>query len=50
MDRLQTQTDVFGLMLTFSYDATDRRTLVQDSKGGYTTSVFTTRINSRAAN
>jgi YD repeat-containing protein len=34
------QTDVHGVTLTFSYDAADRRTLVQDSLGGTTTSVY----------
>src|SRR6266849_3892102 len=49
LDRLSTQTDVFGLTLTYGYDLADRRTQMQDSKGGVLTSVYdnANRLTSR---
>jgi RHS repeat-associated protein len=40
LDRLRSQTDVFGQTLTYSYDAANRQTQMQDSKGGILTSVY----------
>jgi YD repeat-containing protein len=40
LDRVSTQAGPFGLSQTYSYDAVSNRTLVQDSKGGVTTSVY----------
>jgi RHS repeat-associated protein len=49
LDRLKSQTDVYGLTLTYSYDAADRQTQMQDSKGGILTSVYdnANRLTSR---
>jgi RHS repeat-associated protein len=49
LNRLTSQTDVFGLGLTFSYDSADRQTVVQDSLGGTLTSVYdnANRLTSR---
>jgi RHS repeat-associated protein len=40
LNRLTSQTDVFGLTLTFAYDSANRRTSVQDSLVGTLTSVY----------
>jgi YD repeat-containing protein len=49
LHRLATEQEPFGLVLTFSYDAVGNRTLVQDSFGGVTTSVYgaANRLTSR---
>jgi RHS repeat-associated protein len=49
LNRLTSQTDVFGVSLTFSYDSANNRTLVQDSLGGTLTSVYDSanRLTSR---
>jgi RHS repeat-associated protein len=39
-DRLTSQTDPWGLTLTYSYDSAGRKTQVQDSKGGTLTSAY----------
>jgi RHS repeat-associated protein len=39
-NRVRTQTDAFGLTLTFTYDPAGNRTLVQDSLGGQVQSVY----------
>jgi RHS repeat-associated protein len=40
LNRLTSQTDPFGVALTFAYDAAGRQTTVQDSLSGTTTSVY----------
>jgi RHS repeat-associated protein len=40
LNRLTSQTDLWGLTLTMSYDKADNRTLMTDSKGGVLTSVY----------
>ena len=40
LNRMTSDQEPFGLLLTFSYDANDNRTLVQDSFGGLLTSQY----------
>jgi RHS repeat-associated protein len=40
LDRMSSQQDPHGLVLTFSYDAVGNQTLAQDSFGGVTTSLY----------
>jgi RHS repeat-associated protein len=40
LDRVATQSDVFGLTTTYGYDALDRQTSMQDSLGGVLTTVY----------
>ena len=40
LNRMTSQTDPFGVALTYAYDATSRQTTLQDSLGGTTTSVY----------
>src|SRR5262249_19741862 len=40
LDRLKSETGVFGTVLTYSYDAVGNRTLTQDSFGATTTSMY----------
>jgi RHS repeat-associated protein len=49
LDRMATEQEPFNLTLTFSYDGASNRTLVQDSLGGVTTSVYdaANRLTSR---
>src|SRR5262249_35191049 len=40
LNRMTSQTDPFGVALTYMYDANSNQTTVQDSLGGTTTSVY----------
>ena len=40
LNRVSTETDVWGLTLTYSYDSANRQTLVQDSKAGVLTNAY----------
>ena len=40
LNRISTQTDVWGLTLTYSYDSANRQTLVQDSKAGVLSNAY----------
>jgi YD repeat-containing protein len=50
--RLQTQTDMFGIVLAYGYDNADRVTSVSDSRGGVIGSVYDPagRLSSRQLN
>ena len=40
LNRVSTETDVWGLTTTYSYNANNQQTLMQDSKAGVTTNVY----------